>query len=363
MSIALSKKIKLILATLFLFGWSITCLAVGGGGPNPPTTQTVNVAYVYNPLGQRIIKDIDSQKTVFVYGLNGELLAEVDQSGNVVREHLYLEGQPVAQVSSPSQVSEQAYYLHNDHLATPKVMTDQQGAKVWEIENGAFGEGAVIASTVEQPLRFPGQYFDKETGLHYNYYRDYDPTLGRYIQSDPIGITKDYSDPQLQVAIKMGIPIYSDDNNGRLNHLYGYASQSPISVIDAYGLETCLLTVRNSFGFGNHSALYTSSNGGDFYDPSGGFGDSNGGEHLPGDLRREFEDYHRNEGDTVEEQCKDTTPEEERRIVEQMMTRPTAAGPTCAVNVSDVLSRSGVMSNVEGGTWFPGNLSDQFKEQ
>ena len=52
--------------------------------------------------------------------------------------------------------------------------------------NDPFGRASVTTQAVVNNLRFPGQYFDAETGLHYNYFRDYDPAVGRYVQSDPI---------------------------------------------------------------------------------------------------------------------------------------------------------------------------------
>ena len=80
------------------------------------------------------------------------------------------------------------YYFHNDHLGTPQVLTDDTQAVVWKGEYDPFGKVTETVSTVEQNLRFPGQYYDQETGLHYNYFRTYDPETGRYVESDPIGL-------------------------------------------------------------------------------------------------------------------------------------------------------------------------------
>jgi RHS repeat-associated protein len=82
----------------------------------------------------------------------------------------------------------ETYYFHNDHLGTPQVLTDQYQAVVWQAEYDPFGKATETVATVEQNLRFPGQYLERETGLHYNYFRDYDPAIGRYLQSDPIGL-------------------------------------------------------------------------------------------------------------------------------------------------------------------------------
>jgi len=90
--------------------------------------------------------------------------------------------------------SEAVYWHHNDHLGTPQALTDINGTKVWEMSQTPFG----IVTVNEDPdgdgikvtsnFRFPGQYYDAETGLNYNYFRTFDPALGRYTQSDPIGL-------------------------------------------------------------------------------------------------------------------------------------------------------------------------------
>jgi RHS repeat-associated protein len=86
------------------------------------------------------------------------------------------------------------HYVHNDHLGTPMALTDESGAKVWSATYDPFGQATVNEDVdgngepVTLNIRFPGQYYDQETGLHYNYFRYYDPELGRYLTSDPIGL-------------------------------------------------------------------------------------------------------------------------------------------------------------------------------
>jgi RHS repeat-associated protein len=80
------------------------------------------------------------------------------------------------------------YYYHNDHLGTPQKMTDASGTVVWSADYKPFGEATITVSTITNNLRFPGQYYDAETGLNYNYFRDYNPAIGRYVEADPIGL-------------------------------------------------------------------------------------------------------------------------------------------------------------------------------
>ena len=96
---------------------------------------------------------------------------------------------------APEAFAQQLLYVHADHLNTPRLVTNGSGTPVWRWDQTEpFGDnlpnedpdGNSILG--HMPLRFPGQYFDKETNLHYNYFRDYDPAIGRYVQSDPIGL-------------------------------------------------------------------------------------------------------------------------------------------------------------------------------
>jgi RHS repeat-associated protein len=84
-------------------------------------------------------------------------------------------------------------FYHCDHLGTPQEITDEEGNIAWQAQYKAWGEAKEIISKAAQgarfrnPLRFQGQYFDHETGLHYNRFRYYDPETGRFISKDPIG--------------------------------------------------------------------------------------------------------------------------------------------------------------------------------
>ena len=109
---------------------------------------------------------------------------------------------------------------------------------MWQGSYSPFGQVTVLTETIDNDLRFPGQYYDQESGLHYNYFRDYDPGMGRYVQSDPIGILRDYFNPRIQNVINPGAPINSSvaDIPASLNHIYNYVNQNSVNYIDPFGL-------------------------------------------------------------------------------------------------------------------------------
>lgn len=106
-------------------------------------------------------------------------------AGALIREYVYLDDAPLAQVDAGTP--EVLTYLHTDHLGTPRFGTNTGGTQVWAWASDAFGVGAPSgARTVN--LRMPGQYYDAESSLFYNWNRYYNPAIGRYVSSDPIGI-------------------------------------------------------------------------------------------------------------------------------------------------------------------------------
>lgn len=153
------------------------------------TASGKTTAYQYNGLGQRISKT----GMLFMYDLDGHLLGEYDASGNAIQETVWLFDLPIATLR-PNGAGAAIYPIHPDELGSPRVITDLSNQPVWRWDSDAFGNGApnedprATGSKFTYNLRFPGQYFDKESGLHYNYFRDYDPGTGRYVQSDPIGL-------------------------------------------------------------------------------------------------------------------------------------------------------------------------------
>jgi RHS repeat-associated protein len=91
-------------------------------------------------------------------------------------------------------VGTQTYFIEVDHLDTPRLVADATGTTVWKWDQQEpFGDNVPDENpsglgSFDLPLRLPGQRYDQETGLYYNYHRDYDPSLGRYGESDPIGL-------------------------------------------------------------------------------------------------------------------------------------------------------------------------------
>ncbi len=79
------------------------------------------------------------------------------------------------------------YYFLNDHPGTPQQLVDSNGVIVWQAAYYPFGKAQVVTETITNPLRFPGQYYDAKTGLHYNWNRYYDPETGRYLRLIRLG--------------------------------------------------------------------------------------------------------------------------------------------------------------------------------
>ncbi|HXR86678.1 MAG TPA: RHS repeat-associated core domain-containing protein, partial [Stellaceae bacterium] len=118
--------------------------------------------------------------------ISGRLLVENNAGAQPQRTYVYLNGIPIALVSGFSSID----YVLSDQLGQPQKLVDGFSTLVWDRVSDAFGATAAQAKGLSTAisLRFPGQEFDANTGLHDNDQRDYDPTLGRYIQPDPIGL-------------------------------------------------------------------------------------------------------------------------------------------------------------------------------
>lgn len=175
--------------------------------------------YRYNALGQRTHKITSIAVVTSLYGPDGQLLGETRYNSAGTRlssqYYLWLDSMPIGGLAlnfhpDGALAGSTAFYLHVDHLNAPRLATDQTGQAIWNWKSDAFGEGVATGLDVLN-LRFPGQYYDFESGLHYNYFRDYDPQTGRYVESDPIGL------------------------RGGLN-TYGYVTGNPTAFTDRYGL-------------------------------------------------------------------------------------------------------------------------------
>ncbi|MBF0231601.1 MAG: RHS repeat protein [Desulfamplus sp.] len=139
--------------------------------------------YKYDALGRRISKKDAFGETLYLW--NGNVLLS-ETRNNIHKTYIY---EPVSFRPLAFVQDGRVYYYHLDHLGTPQEMTDEQGEIVWSVQYRAYGNVVTYeVEEVENNLRFQGQYFDEETGLHYNRFRYYDPKLGRFIHQDPIGL-------------------------------------------------------------------------------------------------------------------------------------------------------------------------------
>lgn len=215
---------------------------------------TVTADYTYDGLERLAIRSTQNMTpagtTHYVYDRAGHLIAEATDAGVTLREYIWLDDMPLAVVADVDTMSPNLYFVHSDHLDRPLKMTDGSLTVVWDAIYRPFGEVHSITGIAANNLRFPGQYFLIEHGLHYNWYRHYDPTIGRYLQADPLGDVRvaglDSSLPSETTSDEV-VPITPAYSTRKRTsplgisdgpNLYAYVKSRPTMATDIKGLLT-----------------------------------------------------------------------------------------------------------------------------
>jgi RHS repeat-associated protein len=224
---------------------AIVGTGTNGGGDSISCVRDSDVAqvtsrYGYDARNRRVARWLASTGdwTYFVFDQSGELLSELRQSGGAwvpIRDYIWLEGRPLAQIEYASGGQPRPYFIHADHLGMPRRLTNAQGAVVWSAATQPYGE--ITETTWPDPstgqrvvtnLRLPGQYDERLfaaaglTGLqgpYYNWNRWYLPGVGRYLELDPLAMRGEFNE-------EFG------------PEWYVYAAGNPLSNTDFSGLYT-----------------------------------------------------------------------------------------------------------------------------
>ena len=153
----------------------------------------VTMNYQYNGRGEQVRKHLGAANTYTLYDEAGHWLGDYDSTGAALQQALWMDDLPVGLIANGNQL----HYIQPDHLGTPRVVVEvMRNVPVWrwDMKGEAFGNTVPNqdpdsdATAFVLDMRFPGQRFDAASGLNYNYFRDYDPSTGRYVESDPIGL-------------------------------------------------------------------------------------------------------------------------------------------------------------------------------
>jgi RHS repeat-associated protein len=147
--------------------------------------------------------------THYIWDAFGHIIAEHASAGGVQKEYIWLGDTPLAVFEGAN-----LFYVHPDNLDRPVMMTNNNIGQTiaWQARYDPFGNPVTVTSAITNNQRLPGQWFQIEDGLAYNWHRTYDPTIGRYTQADPLGFVDGPS-------------------------VYGYAGSSPVMNADPEGLR------------------------------------------------------------------------------------------------------------------------------
>jgi RHS repeat-associated protein len=172
-------------------------------------------SYLYNSFDQLASRELTAATATpatshYLYDAQGHLIAEADgSSGAILREYIWLDDMPIAVIDTVADGAP-LYHVITDHLYRPIAMYDSTGTQVWSAVWEPFGALHSVSGALALDARFPGQWYQLETGLHYNWHRHYDPTLGRYTQPDPLGLEAGAN----RFTYALGNPIMNIDPDG-----------------------------------------------------------------------------------------------------------------------------------------------------
>ncbi len=195
-------------------------------------------SYAYNHRGERVLRTPGGGAAqITLYDEAGRWLGNYSATGQAQQQAIWLDNYPVALINTPATGVPELAYVQPDHLGTPRVVIDSmRDVAIWDWSNKREVFGNQIPSAdpdgdgvaFELALRFPGQQVTNASGLFYNYQREYESRVGRYTQSDPIGLigrisTFTYVGSNLQLAIDPeGLEGIGPWNNSEMNNVTSY---------------------------------------------------------------------------------------------------------------------------------------------
>jgi RHS repeat-associated protein len=179
-----------------------------GPSPKQDPSKWQQIVYKQDVAGRRVEKQVDGYSTRYVYD-GDQVIAEYDGNNNLLRKYIYGPGidQPVCMIDVADA---KTYYYHYDALGSVVALSDGSGNTVKTYEYSVYGEVSASDANIPNPYMFTGRRYDLEIGLYYYRARYYNPYMGRFLQTDPVG--------------------YKSSMN-----LYAYCKNNPLNYVDPLG--------------------------------------------------------------------------------------------------------------------------------